>query len=258
MELSGNKKIVLLGLALLIVAGIVVVVLRGFNLPIIYQKHEAINFKVGNNIDMKKMNNICKEVFGDKEYNIRELELFGDSATISAENFTDEEKNGLVEKINAEFGTSFAVPKEEEKTEPAENAENTENAEQPVTPPAETETTSEDASEDTNKKEITVHKVPNYRLRDMARVYAKQSIIVALVVAAYMIVRFHSVKPIEKIAKLVALLVLSELAILSVIAIVRIPLMPVLINILAMFALVLTICYIGKLEKESENGEANS
>ena len=62
MKLDGNKKFVLLGLILLIVAGIIVVVLKGFNLPVTYQKHEAINFKVGNNIDMEKLNNICKEV----------------------------------------------------------------------------------------------------------------------------------------------------------------------------------------------------
>ena len=250
MELSGNKKIVLLGFALLIVAGIIVVVLRGFNLPLVYQKHEAINFKVGNNIDMKKMNEICKEVFHGKKYDIRELELFGDSAVISAENFTDEEKNGLVEKINAEFGTKFTVPKEEEVEEVAA-------ADQAEAAPAEasTEISETEVSEETEKRDIVVHKIPNYRLRDMARAYVKQSVFVAVAIVIYIFARFHSIKPMEKVIKLAVLLVLSELAILSVIAIIRIPLSPILINILAMYALIFTICYIGKLEKARESGE---
>lgn len=252
MKLDGNKKFVLLGLILLIVAGIIVVVLKGFNLPVTYQKHEAINFKVGNNIDMEKLNNICKEVFGDKEYNLKELELFGDSATISAQNFTDEEKNSLVEKINAEFGSNFTVPKEEEKVEattetPAADTSATE------TPAAETPAT----TEETKKTEINVYKVPNYRLRDMARIYVKQSIIVAIVIAVYIFVRFHSIKPIEKIVKLVASLVITILVILSVIAILRLPITPVLINLLAVYALAFTVYYIGTLEKALANDEEN-
>jgi len=252
MKLDGNKKFVLLGLILLIVAGIIVVVLKGFNLPVMYQKHEAINFKVGNNIDMEKLNNICKEVFGDKEYNLKELELFGDSATISAQNFTDEEKNSLVEKINAEFGSNFTVPKEEEKVEattetPAADTSATE------TPAAETPAT----TEETKKTEINVYKVPNYRLRDMARIYVKQSIIVAIVIAVYIFVRFHSIKPIEKIVKLVASLVITILVILSVIAILRLPITPVLINLLAVYALAFTVYYIGTLEKALANDEEN-
>ena len=40
MELKGNKKILLLGMVLLIVAGIIVVALKGFKVSLILQKHE--------------------------------------------------------------------------------------------------------------------------------------------------------------------------------------------------------------------------
>lgn len=254
MKLDGNKKIVLLGLILLIVAGIVVVVLKGFNLPVLYQKHEAINFKIGNNIDMKKLNEICKEVFGDKEYNLKELEIFGDSATISAKSFTDEEKNSLVEKINTEFGTKFAVPKEEEKTEPAADAQ----AEATTETPAETTTETPATTEETEKKdEISVYKIPNYRLRDMARIYVKQSVIVAAIIAAYIFIRFHNIKPLEKIIKLVASLAITIAVILSAIAIFRVPMTPVLINLLAIYALSFTVYYMSSLEKALANDEEN-
>ena len=41
MELKGNKKILLLGMVLLIVAGIIVVALKGFKVSLILQKHES-------------------------------------------------------------------------------------------------------------------------------------------------------------------------------------------------------------------------
>ncbi len=254
MKLELNKKFVLLGLILLIIAGAVVVVLKGFNLPILYQKHEAINFKIGNNIDMKKLDDICKDVFGDKDYNLKELEVFGDSATISAQSFTDEEKSSLVEKINAEFSTNFALPKEEEKAEteaaPAEApAAETANTETPAEAPATTE--------ETKKTEISVYKIPNYRLRDMVRIYVKQSIIVAIVIAVYIFARFHSINPVEKVIKLLASLVITTLVILSVIAILRLPMTPTLINLLAMYALAFTIYFIGKLENVLANEEEN-
>lgn len=253
MKLEGNKKFVLLGLILLIIAGAVVVVLKGFNLPILYQKHEAINFKIGNNIDMKKLDDICKDVFGDKDYNLKELEVFGDSATISAQSFTDEEKSSLVEKINAEFSTNFALPKEEKAETEASPAEapaaETANAETPAEAPATTE--------ETKKTEISVYKIPNYRLRDMARIYVKQSIIVAIVIVVYIFARFHSINPVEKIIKLLASLVITTLVILSVIAILRLPMTPTLINLLAMYALAFTIYYIGKLENVLANEEEN-
>ena len=63
MKLSGSKKILLLGIILLIIAGIVVVALKGVKVSLILQQHEEINVYIGKPTDINDVKSICKEVF---------------------------------------------------------------------------------------------------------------------------------------------------------------------------------------------------
>ncbi len=109
MKLDGNKKIILLGLILLIIAGIVVVALKGFNVSLILQQHESVNLVIGKEIDLKDIKSICNEVFGNKKVVLRNVELFNDSVNINVESITNEEKEELVTKINEKYGTEITV-----------------------------------------------------------------------------------------------------------------------------------------------------
>ncbi len=109
MKLDGNKKIVLLGLILLIVAGIIVVALKGFNVSLILQQHESVNIFIGKEVDLKDIKSICNEVFQNKKVVLRNVELFDDSVNINVESITNEEKEGLVSKINEKYGTELTV-----------------------------------------------------------------------------------------------------------------------------------------------------
>lgn len=109
MKLSGSKKIILLGLILLIIAGIVVVALKGFNVSLTMQQHESINLYIGKKIELPDVEGICKEVFGNKKFILREVELFDDSINVSVETITNEEKEQLLNKINEKYGTTFTT-----------------------------------------------------------------------------------------------------------------------------------------------------
>lgn len=109
MKLSGSKKIILLGLILLIVAGITIIVLKGFNVSLMYQQHEAINVVIGKEINKNDINLICKEVFKNKTFVVRTIDFFNDSVNINVESITDDEKNELVSKLNEKYGTSLNI-----------------------------------------------------------------------------------------------------------------------------------------------------
>lgn len=109
MKLDGSKKIILLGLILLIIAGMVVVALKGFNVSLILQQHESVNLVIGKEIDLKDIKSICNEVFGNKRVVLRKVELFNDSVNINVESITNEEKEGLVSKINEKYGTELTL-----------------------------------------------------------------------------------------------------------------------------------------------------
>lgn len=107
MKLSGIKKILLLGLILLIIAGIVVVALKGFNVSLTCKQHESLSLYIGKQINIKDIKNICNEVFGSKKFVLKDVELFNDSFNISVETITNEEKEELISKINEKYGTNF-------------------------------------------------------------------------------------------------------------------------------------------------------
>lgn len=109
MKLSGTKKILLLGLILIIIAGIVVVTLKGVNVSLLYEQHETVNLVIGKEVNINDIKNICKEVFNDKEVIVRKVELFDDAVNLNVESMTDEEKQNLVDKVNEKYETQFTV-----------------------------------------------------------------------------------------------------------------------------------------------------
>lgn len=106
---KNSRKLVILGIILLIVAGIIVVALKGFNVSLMFGKHETINIKLDVDADVNKVREICKETFGGKNFIVKGLEVFGDSVQINVESITDEEKNTLIEKLNEGFGIQKTV-----------------------------------------------------------------------------------------------------------------------------------------------------
>ena len=116
MKLSGNKKIILLGIILLIIAGIIVVALKGVKVSLILQQHEEINIYIGKPTDIKDVKNICKEVFEDKSFIVRNLDIFTDAYSINVESVINEEKDELISKVNEKFGVNITTDDISEKT----------------------------------------------------------------------------------------------------------------------------------------------
>lgn len=106
-KLSGNKKIILLGIVLLIIAGIVVVALKGVKVSMMLQQHESISIHIGVKTSEKELKELLGEIFKDKHYILRMVEYFDDSVNICAESITNEEKTAIVQKINEKFGKEY-------------------------------------------------------------------------------------------------------------------------------------------------------
>ena len=109
MNLNSSKKIIILGLSLLILAGIIVVALKGMNVDLMLTQHKSIDIIIGKEFDIKEVKEICKEVFQDKKVVLKKVEAFGDTVSINAVTISDEEKANLVAKINEKYGTSLVA-----------------------------------------------------------------------------------------------------------------------------------------------------
>lgn len=201
-----NKKVLILGLSLLILAGIVVVLFRGFNVDFMLEQHEVIEFVIGKDFEMKEVSNICKEVFGNKKVVLKKVEVFNDSVSINVESITNEEKENLVNKLNEKFETTKTVD------------------------------------------QVTVKTVANVRIRDWVKPYIKPIIISAVIILAYIAVKFREQNIFKLLTKIVGIVVLTIASILSILAIFRIPMTPFYIMCLTAVALIELMVYINKLE----------
>lgn len=109
MKMSGSKKIILLGIILLIISGIVVVALKGVKVSLILQQHEEINIYIGKPTNISDLEKICKEVFKDKRFIVRGLDIFTDAYSINVESVINEEKDELISKVNEKFGVNITT-----------------------------------------------------------------------------------------------------------------------------------------------------
>ena len=109
MNTKNSKKIVILGIFLLILAGIIIVALKGFNVSLLFGKHEEIELKIGSEVNLKDFEEICDETFANKDYVIKGVEVFNDSVQINVKSLTDEEKENLINKINEKLGLEKTV-----------------------------------------------------------------------------------------------------------------------------------------------------
>ena len=101
------KKTVLIILICLILAGTIMVCLKGFNVGLPYRENINICVYVGKKIEDKDMKAITNEVFKGKSTMVQKVELFEDMISIQTEEMSEEELNEkkkiLINKLNEKY-----------------------------------------------------------------------------------------------------------------------------------------------------------
>ena len=185
-----NKKIIVLALVLLIIAGIVVVGLKGFNVNFMLKQHDSLEYRIENDFEVSDVENIAKEVFGNKKFEIKVIELFSDAVSIHAENITTEEADNLVKKLDEKYKT--------------------------VSEEVVTETTEEN-------KNYNIVSNPKIRLFSLVKPYLIPSTIAGAIIVCYLAIRYRKLGAMKVALELVAWVIITALSIVSVLAIVRFP-----------------------------------
>ena len=103
-KLNGKNKIICLALVLLIIAGIIVIAIKGFNVDLKYAAHEQIDVVIGKDFNLSDVKAITDGVFGNRQVLLRKIELFEDAVAIDVKYTTEEELNTLKDKFNEVYG----------------------------------------------------------------------------------------------------------------------------------------------------------
>lgn len=98
-----NKKIIaIVIIALIILAGIVVVSVWGFNKELRFGQGQRIEIYVEQKVDKAKIKSIAEEVLGMHNM-VKTVEIYEDVVTIKASSISEEQRNAIVNKIKENY-----------------------------------------------------------------------------------------------------------------------------------------------------------
>lgn len=101
-----NKKkvmLILIPIVAIIVAGILMICLKGFNYSLLYSNVKRLNIYMDKEFNIEDVKTITDEVFGEKQVKVQKANQFGTVVSIVTSEITEEEQNSLIEKINTKY-----------------------------------------------------------------------------------------------------------------------------------------------------------
>ncbi len=186
-QLTTKNKIIYIIIALIIIIGIIVIALKGFNVELSYRFNQKIELNIGKTIDERKIQNIANEVLGKNKNSVQIIEVYKDIVQITAKEITEEQKNSIVEKVNALY--------------PQENSE----------------------TKLINSSDIKIYTNSNVRLRDILKRYIFPISIATIIILIYFAIRYYKLGILRTILYPCIIIILAQLLTLSILAIIRFP-----------------------------------
>lgn len=255
--MKSYKKVIAFAIALLILAGILVVALKGFKVSLDLREHDTLKFVFDTKFEMKDVEKVAKEVFKDKEFKVKRFEVFTDAVYIISPTITETEQNELVKKLEDLYKTETT----EETTEPV--LETTEDVADATIETVEgtTEATVEpiEEAQDSSLTESLVsnnykmYRDSKVRIRDMVKPYIVPSIVSTILVLIYISFKYRKLnngKWYVTILKTLGEIILMTLIILSIVAVLRIPFTKALVPILMFIIIAYLVVRLALFERE--------
>ena len=199
------KKVIYAILICLIIAGIVIIATVGLKADIIYSKNVELDIYLGKSFEIKDIQNIVNEVFPKERAIIQEIELFGDTVSITLEdNRTEEELNSKIEELNKKINEKYELENE--------------------------------------AKDITVTHNPKIKLSSILMPYVYSLGISLVIILIYVGIRYRKLGIVKTLITYLLAIGATEMLLLSVIAITRFPINRLVIPVgLLLFVVVITI-----------------
>ena len=107
-QLRKNKnKILIILIAIILIAGIAMIVIKGFNFELKYQNTQRVEMYLKQEFNVSDIKIITNEVLAGQPVMIQKVEVYEDMVAITSNQITDEQKTNLVQKINEKYGTEL-------------------------------------------------------------------------------------------------------------------------------------------------------
>lgn len=213
-----------------IIAGGVVVSLKGFEYSIENMDHQRLEIILDTQYNEEEMDDIINQATNDR-YILRTSSLFKTIVAIDSKEFTDEEINNILNKINEKYGTDYSIKNlklseiiEKYNLSDIENMEDKE-IEDTISKIKEEynlDYTKEELA-DTESMKVDLTKIKGISILDTLKKFFVPTVVAVVLILLFIELRALKFDKLIFIKDLVKLLI-TELFLVAVVAIIRIPL----------------------------------
>lgn len=102
-----SKKILYGIIAIIIVTGIVMFFVNGFNIGNVYGSYTKIGFYNENGVNKDEITQIVNETFEGKEATLQDVEYFGEMVLITLPTVADEQIDSFIAKVNEKYTLEY-------------------------------------------------------------------------------------------------------------------------------------------------------
>lgn len=96
-------KIMIIVIAVIILAGIIMICVKGYNYSLLYSKAERMNIYMTKDYEVSEIEEIAKEVLGNNKSKVQQSNTFGTVVSIISNEITEEQENTIIEKLNEKY-----------------------------------------------------------------------------------------------------------------------------------------------------------
>lgn len=102
-NINNIMRIIMVIVALIILAGIIMICVKGYNYDLLYSKSVRMNIYLTKEFKVNEIEEIAKEILGTNKLKVQQGNTFGTVVSIVAKEITEEQQNNIIQKLNEKY-----------------------------------------------------------------------------------------------------------------------------------------------------------
>ena len=98
-----KNRIIMVIFALIILSGIIMICVKGYNYDLLYSKSVRMNIYLTKEFKVNEIEEIAKEILGTNKLKVQQGNTFGTVVSIVAKEITEEQQNNIIQKLNEKY-----------------------------------------------------------------------------------------------------------------------------------------------------------
>ena len=102
-NINNIMKIMIVIVALIILAGIIMICVKGYNYDLLYSKSVRMNIYLTKEFKVNEIEEIANEIVGTNKLKVQQGNTFGTVVSIVSKEITEEQQNNIIQKLNEKY-----------------------------------------------------------------------------------------------------------------------------------------------------------